>query len=179
MEFNGASFALFEAFTSQASLDGNNTSIILEILFSQYERQNNFYGLCLEMKFDKSFPSQILVLDKVDSAFKVPNELKNFEIKKFDEYFRIYGLNQDTVRDILSPNFMEKILNLKRSKDIEITLFFVDNKCYIFLNGLKNIFKPSYFKEPNLKDAKNLKDEILEILSLIDELKLNRARIWG
>ncbi len=55
----------------------------------------------------------------------------------------------------------------------------MDNKCYIFLNGFKNKFLPIYSVEPNLDDAKNFRDEILEILSLIDELKLNSPRIYG
>lgn len=50
---------------------------------------------------------------------------------------------------------------------------------FIFFNGLKNSFEPSYFKKPNLEDAKSLKAEILEILNSIGELKLNTTKIWG
>lgn len=62
--------------------------------------------------------------------------------------------------------------------DIASMLVFIKITLYFF-NNLKNSFEPSYFKKPNLEDAKSLKAKILEILSLIDELKLNTTKIWG
>ena len=50
----------------------------------------------------------------------------------------------------------------------------MDDKLYLFLNGAKNKFETTLFSPPpSLSEAAEIKNEISELLSIIDELNLN------
>lgn len=50
----------------------------------------------------------------------------------------------------------------------------MNDKFYLFLNGAKNRFESSLFDPPlSLADAQAIKDEILRLLRVIDELNLS------
>ena len=50
----------------------------------------------------------------------------------------------------------------------------MDDKFYLFLNGAKNRFESSLLDPPlSLSDAQAIKDEVLRLLRVIDELNLS------
>ena len=54
-----------------------------------------------------------------------------------------------------------------------VSAAFMDDKFYLFLNGAKNRFETTLFSPPpSLEDAAEIKNEILELLRVVDELSL-------
>ena len=62
-----------------------------------------------------------------------------------------------------------------------VSAAFMDDKFYLFLNGAENKFETTLFSlPPSLEDAAQIKKEIPELLSIIDELNLSLDIFkWG
>ena len=80
------------------------------------------------------------------------------------------------VRYLLTPAFMAHLreLKIKFAGDMGVSVAFMDDKFYLFLNGAKNRFETTLFSlPPSLEDAAQIKKEISELLLIIDELNLS------
>ena len=78
---------------------------------------------------------------------------------------------------------MRRLYELKEkfAGKMGVSAAFMDDKFYLFLNGAKNKFETTLFSlSPSLYDVKQIKKEILELLSIIDELNLRLDIFkWG
>ena len=71
---------------------------------------------------------------------------------------------------------MRRLYKLKKkfAGDMGVSVAFMDDKFYLFLNGAKNRFETTLFSlPPSLEDAARIKKEISELLLIIDELNLS------
>ena len=71
---------------------------------------------------------------------------------------------------------MQRLREVKQGfgSTVSLSAAFMDDKFYLFLNGAKNRFESSLFDSPlSLSDAQAIKDEILRLLRVIDELNLS------
>ena len=71
---------------------------------------------------------------------------------------------------------MRRLHDVKPKFDgaVSLSAAFMDDKFYLFLNGTKDRFESSLFATPpSLADAKAIKDEISQLLRIIDELNLS------
>ena len=76
----------------------------------------------------------------------------------------------------MTPAFMAHLreLKIKFAGEMGVSAAFMDDKFYLFLNGAENRFETTLFSiPPNLEDAKQIKKEISELLSIINELNLS------
>lgn len=65
-------------------------------------------------------------------------------------------------------------MKLKFDGAVSLSVAFMDDKFYLFLNGAKDHFDSSPFAPPpSLSDAQIIKDEISQLLRIIDELNLS------
>ena len=79
-------------------------------------------------------------------------------------------------RYLLTPAFMKCLreFKIKYAGEMGVSVAFMDDKFYLFLNGAKNRFESSLLDPPlSLSDAQAIKDEILRLLRVIDELNLS------
>ena len=82
----------------------------------------------------------------------------------------------------MTPSFMERLgaLKLKLAPKIALSAAFMDGKFYLFLNGAKNRFEAALFSpRTTLRDAERIKAEVLQLLGIIDELRLNEGLFSG
>ncbi|MFC2344148.1 DUF3137 domain-containing protein [Campylobacter sp.] len=94
----------------------------------------------------------------------------------FSKEFRVFADDKVEARYLLTPAFMERLRELKEkfAGEMGVSAAFMDDKFYLFLNGAKNKFETTLFSlPPSLKDAAQIKKEISELLSIIDELNLS------
>ena len=71
-------------------------------------------------------------------------------------------------------------MKLKLAPKIALSAAFMDGKFYLFLNGAKNRFEAALFSpRTTLRDAERIKAEILQLLGIIDELRLNEGFFGG
>ena len=93
----------------------------------------------------------------------------------FSKEFRVFADDEVEARYLLTPAFMERLRELKEkfAGKMGVSAAFMDDKLYLFLNGAKNKFETTLFSPPSLEDAVGIKNEISELLSIIDELNLS------
>lgn len=140
-----------------------------------------FQGIAIELQMNKSFSGQTIVLK--DSG--IFNRLKKFaglnrvklEDIVFEKMFEVYSSDQTEARYLLTPIFMERMLDLRdlyKSKSIQFS--FYDNKLLISINTKQDMFEAFSFFKSNINKAKidTVFEQFLTIFSIIDILKLNR-----
>ena len=94
----------------------------------------------------------------------------------FNDEFRVFTDDKVEARYLLTPAFMARLreLKIKYATEVGVSAAFTDDKFYLFLNGAENKFETTLFSlPPSLEDAAQIKKEIPELLSIIDELNLS------
>ncbi|MBP3207025.1 MAG: DUF3137 domain-containing protein [Campylobacter sp.] len=132
-----------------------------------YKKQKGAIFAC---DFYKDFDFDLKIENKKIQMFENTEVLDNIE---FNEIFIVTGKDKVEIRYLLTPSFMERLLQIAKNPDFGIvSAAFSQNKFYVFLENNKDLFEPYLFFAPNLYLAKYYKMEILNFLSLIDELNL-------
>ena len=148
----------------------------VEFEFCEYNfigLNTEFYAQFLTCNFYKDFKSNLKILNKKIKFWQL-GKAKKFDNVEFNKMFKIIADDEVEARYLLSPSFMEKLCKLNANGNFGfVSAAFKDNKFYLFFENNKNLFEPHlFFKKPSVKIAEFYKSEILEILSVIDELNL-------
>ena len=134
-----------------------------------------FSGSVLVCEFDKKFSGQTIVASRTLNT-KFLGEKERMDDTLFNDEFRVFTDDKVEARYLLMPAFIKRLreLKIKFAGDMGVSVAFMDDKFYLFLNGAKNRFETTLFSPPpSLEDAAQIKKEISELLSIIDELNLN------
>ncbi len=134
-----------------------------------------FSGSVLVCEFYKKFSGQTIVASRTLNT-KFIGEKEQMDDVFFSKEFRVFADDKVEARYLLTPAFMQRLRELKEkfAGKMGVSAAFMDDKFYLFLNGAKNKFETTLFSPPpSLEDAAEIKNEILELLSIIDELSLN------
>ena len=92
----------------------------------------------------------------------------------FNKKFSTYTNNDHSAFYIITPHFMEAIMELERNNPGSIALSFHGNKLNIGLNNSKGTFELNIFKEINKGLIDVYKRDLLLIRDIVLELKVNR-----
>ena len=128
----------------------------------------------LVCEFYKKFSSQTIVASRTLNT-KFIGEKEQMDDTLFNDEFRVFADDKVEARYLLTPAFMKRLRELKEkfAGKMGLSAAFMDDKFYLFLNGAKNKFETTLFSPPpSLYDVKQIKKEISELLSIIDELNL-------
>lgn len=172
-------------------MSGRSTSSATPGLGTDNERYTLFRGILLVADFNKSFQYKTVVLPdtaerflgKLGQSFQSWNrahgELVKLEDPEFEREFAVYSEDQIEARYILSTNLMQRLVQFRKKSGREISVSFVNQSIYMAIAYDRDLFEPNLFTstmkfEPIQKYYENLQ----LIISIIDELKLNR-RVWG
>ncbi len=134
-----------------------------------------FSGSVLVCEFYKKFSGQTIVASRTLNT-RFLGEKEQMDDLFFSKEFRVFADDRVEARYLLTPAFMQRLRELKEkfAGKIGLSAAFMDDKLYLFLNGAKNKFETTLFSPPpSLGDAAEIKNEILELLQVIDELGLN------
>ncbi|MGN7437095.1 MAG: DUF3137 domain-containing protein [Alcanivorax sp.] len=160
-----------------------------EIDFQQKRRSKNrtyyvsvFKGLAilLDMKTKKFYGHTMLDKDrgKISEWFKErSNKLKraNLVDPEFEKIFDVYTNDQVEARYLIDPVMIERLKGLQEEYDgNSMTAAFYDSKMLILMQSPHNYFEPADLEIPatDPRSILSMKNEIGEILSLIDRLSL-------
>lgn len=153
-----------------------------------------FYGNFFMAKFNKPFTAETYILPNYsikESLLGDDFDTSNFlvdtwelgekvllEDAEFSKQFKVFGKDQIEARYILTPNIMERIKNIQKKSNGKLFISFRNDMIFIANNNGFDYFEPDFYKSINSKDAiLNYYNEIMELLGIIDELKLN-IKIW-
>lgn len=156
--------------------------IFLAIVFSwKIFQYAPFRGTIVEIKMNKNFKGHTFFHQKTLAARKIPIDTKKYsavELEKsgFSDKYKVYSDNQVEARYLLTTAMMERIENLSFSfKAKSISGSFKDDKLILAINTGKDMFAMgSDFKASNTDTFAQLYDEMVSVLQIVDELKLNQ-----
>ncbi|WP_298832022.1 DUF3137 domain-containing protein [uncultured Campylobacter sp.] len=180
--YNGVKFNLSEAIDipNGATLELSDSAalnLLSAIIFawSTMKDMQAFSGSVLVCEFYKKFSGQTIVASRTLNT-RFLGEKEQMDDTLFNDEFRVFTDDKVGARYLLTPTFMRRLYELKEkfAGDMGVSAAFMDDKFYLFLNGAKNKFETTLFSPPpSLEDAAQIKKEISELLSIIDELNLN------
>ena len=179
---NSVKFSLSEAIDipNDAKLNfgdspGLNLISLIFFAWSTMKDMQAFSGSVLVCEFDKKFSGQTIVASRTLNT-KFIGEKEQMNDALFNDEFRVFTVDKVEARYLLTPVFMAHLreLKIKFAGEMGVSAAFMDDKFYLFLNGAKNRFETTLFSlPPSLYDVKQIKKEISELLSIIDELNLS------
>ena len=182
--YNGVKFSLSEAIRIPGGTIVAGTGCSPEIasvlfvataFYTIYSNAQAFSGSVLVCEFYKKFSGQTIVASRTLNT-RFLGEKEQMDDVFFSKEFRVFADDKVEARYLLTPAFMERLRELKEkfAGKMGLSAAFMDDKLYLFLNGVKNKFETTLFSPPpSLGDAAEIKKEISELLSIIDELNLN------
>lgn len=100
------------------------------------------------------------------SRLKMENEV-------FNQRFNIYASDDHEAYYILTPHFMEKIIELDDSLQGNLVVGFIDNELHIALYNNQDAFEPSIFRSIDDEYYQAVQADIDLIKMVIDELTLD------
>jgi len=102
----------------------------------------------------------------------------NLEYSKFEDLFEVYGSDQVESRYLLTPSFMQRLVDLIELKHVDrMNLVFDDGWLTIYFTGKKGFFdkKGSIFKSlADMQDIKNILKDVNMTHVLVDTLNLDK-----
>lgn len=158
----------------------------------KYKRK--FKGFLFLADFNKHFSGHTLLRDKKLKSFahlkrtirlflnrllsKKQMDTIRLESKEFNDYFKTRTTNEFEARYILTPNFMEKLVEFTKKRHYPLDVSFQKEYISMSVATKKSFYKPSIFKAMEGNQIKDVYNILLFFLTIIEELNLN-TRIWS
>lgn len=169
---NGKDFIISEILVKQVILSEDNTrseSILFDGIFGVLDAKkvNTFY-MDIAPDFKNKFANRVFADFKKMLGNKHVVRLENPE---FERYFEVFSDNQIEARKIITLEFMEKLLEVRKALGKNISIIYVGNKIYFFIqHGVLAdtrkllLFGPS---EKVVKETSKLIQNIAEAVELL------------
>lgn len=158
------------------------------------KRKKRFNGILFLSDFNKHFKGHTLLQDRKIKGYQhLKRYIRMFFITKsdgekmnriklesstFNKLFKTKTTHEIEARYILTPNFVDKLIDFRKKRRIPIDISFRQNFISIALFSNKRFFKPSIFKRMKQGQVKDVYYDLHFFLSIIEELDLN-TRIWS
>lgn len=175
----------FNRFYCDDYFEGNYNDVKFSVseLKLKYERGSGkkrtvrtvFQGLLVSFKSFKKFRNDVII--NRDSMVKLSSSSRvTLEDPEFEKMFDVYGADQIEARYLITPAFMNRMVQLSKKT-------FTEGLYASFENGMVNIFVPSkqdLFEMPITKPATDIVSyraivlELLSLFSIADTLKIDR-----
>ncbi len=149
-----------------------------------------FKGVFFIADFNKHFNGQTYVLSDFGERYlgffgKLMQNISvgrpdvvRLENPDFEKLFVVYSSDPVEARYILSPSFMERLLEYRKKLNSSIQFSFIDSNIFMAVPMRKNLFEPSLRRTVmNFDDVKSYYEQIIFCTGIVDELNLN-TRIW-
>lgn len=169
---NGKDFIISEILVKQVILSEDNTrseSILFDGIFGVLDAKkvNTFY-MDITPDFKNKFANRVFADFKKMLGNKHVVRLENPE---FERYFEVFSDNQIEARKIITLEFMEKLLEVRKSIGKNISIIYVGNKIYFFIQHgvLADTRKLLLFgpREKVVKETSKLIQNIAEAVELL------------
>lgn len=142
-----------------------------------------FQGLLMRFTFPKRFSGRTIVvqdkgwLGKLFSSWGIPGERVALEDPRFEEIFEVYGSDQVEARYLLTPTFMERLLDLARHfGERSLALAFENQALLISLRTGSDQFEAgTVFR--SLGDPRQIQRVLNEICAIFNVIDLLRLRL--
>jgi hypothetical protein len=170
-EHSGVPFDLVECKLEDERRDSKGRTTYVQI----------YHGVLFRFNFPKDFEGQTLVVKdsgKIGNFFKgmkKKGERINLEDPRFEKQFEVWGTDQIEARYLLTPTFMERVVELASSMgEKRVELCFNGNRLLVSVHVSKNQFEGGsiFTSVTDKRRVEELVNEICKIFDIIDTLKL-------
>lgn len=132
-----------------------------------------FLGRFFIFDFNKEFDGRVVVSESwVNSLFSGFERVK-LESVDFNKKFKVYTTNDETAFYILTPQIMEKMMEIEKKYKGSISFSFIGSRMYLAINNGIDTFELKLFKKVDEKFIIDLKKDLETMNSIIEQLKLN------
>lgn len=133
-----------------------------------------FTGRIFEVTFNKEFEGYLQVLEGGSPISNRPFQKVALESIDFNKKFRTYSTNELSAFLVLTPDIMERMMQLEKENPGRISFSFTGSTLYIALNNNKNTFELRPFRKIDDSMIEEFKKDFLVIKDIITLLKLNQ-----
>lgn len=191
-----------DIYSGEDLIEGNigKTQVHFSELHTQDRRTDNrgrtyyvtiFRGIFFIADFNKNFQGQTYVLSDFSERFLgfFGRAFQNMHFGRpapvrledpvFEKFFAVYSTDEVEARYILTPSFMQRIVEFRKKAEAPVQFSFIESNIYIAVPMRKNLFEPRLMATVlNFGEVEEYYRQILFCTSVIDELNLN-TRIWS
>ena len=133
----------------------------------------DFDGQYYVFEFNKKFKGNVIVTSNYSVSTKKNLETVEMENNEFNKMFNVYTDDQHLAYYILTPQLMEKIMELSDAA-FDFSCAFIGNKIHIACSHNVDLFEFDPYEELNkMKENKDIEKEISMVTQIIDSLDLN------
>ena len=134
-----------------------------------------FQGIAFIADFNKNFTAKVIVLDKKNSRTSCNLKKTKMDNSEFNDVFNTHCDDEIAARYILTPNLMEKLLNMRKFFGVSCDFCFIENKIYAYINLGRDSFEANLKIPLTGENSAPLhhKKEIMQFIDIIENLKLN------
>ncbi len=170
-EHSGVPFDLVECRLEDKQRDSKGNTRYVEI----------YHGILFRFNFPKDFNGQTLVtkdsgrIGNFFKGMKKTGERVKLEDPRFEKQFEVWGTDQIEARYLLTPTFMERVVELAASMgEKKVELCFNGNRLLISVHVGKDHFEGGgiFTSVTDRRRVEGLVNEICKIFDIIDSLKL-------
>lgn len=151
-----------------------------------------FIGLMLTADFNKNFDGHTIIeTDGAEKSFgflargaqrlmSSVSTLKLVELEnpEFEAHFKVRSTDANAARYILTPSFMERIVEIKKKMGVHLQLSFQDGEVVVAIPHPADFLEFKSGLEDLTKSVDGLLNELVDLLTIIESLELN-MRIWN
>lgn len=94
----------------------------------------------------------------------------------FQNNFSVYSTNPSEAGAILTTAMLTSLVNFKQQIERDIAVSFVAGRCYVAISIKEDLLEPSGFDTDDREEVKKYFFTILLVLSIINQLQLNRLQ---
>ena len=131
-----------------------------------------FDGCWMTFHLDKTFVTTLHIKEKNFSGNQSLSQkrkqfsLLNLENKEFNRFFRVYAEDEARARYILSPLWIDAIMEINYALSGDLMIAFSENTVHVAIHGIKREWDPIL---PRQVDRRTLKREMLLDVSMITD----------
>lgn len=136
-----------------------------------------FSGPWMIFDFPKSFTSYLCIKEKGFSGgnpggwFSSIEKFK-MESEQFNRIYQVYGSSQHEAFYILTPHFMEKLLELNETFYGDLCIGFINHQIHVLIDNHENSFEPPLFREITENEIREIDKQVRLVSRIIDLLDL-------
>lgn len=132
-----------------------------------------FLGRLFRFEFNKSFEGYLQVLEGGRPVRNRKYTKVKLESIQFNKKFKTYATSEHSAFYVLTPHFMEALMEFEQKNKGKIYFSFIDSTLNIGINNFVDTFELKMFKKLDESTFESFKRDLLVIKDVITELKLN------
>lgn len=133
-----------------------------------------FVGQYYVLDFNKNFEGAVQVLESFRPESRQPFKKVKLESVVFNKTFKTYATGEHTAFYLLTPQMMERMMELEKAHPGQLGFSFIDHKMFIAIHNNHSILEVRMFRKLDDTLIEGFKNDFRLLDDLVKELKLNK-----